>query len=970
MKKNFKNLVIAFALLLISGFTFGQTAPNLGIASDFVLFTTVGAVSNTGISQITGNVGTNNGAVTGFGNVNGVMTYTGDALSSQCATDLLIAYGELNSETPTFFPSNSLGGGSTLVSGVYFINEATTLNGLLSLDAGGDPNAVFIFQIEGPLSTGANSKVELVNGALACNVFWKVEGLVDMASGTSMKGTIIANNAAINMNTGDTLEGRALSIAGAVTLDGVMAYTPVGCGSPTLTGPMGPDLVSALCYTIFSSDGPVTNAGITYVTGDVGTNVGLTSGFDPLLVTGAIHPIPDGSTAAAAADLLNGYTYVNTLAEDIELLYPAQFGNNLVLTPHTYLMNGAVTFTDTVYLNAMGNPDAVFVIKTYGAFATSTYSKVLLTNGTKPENVYWLVNGEVTINDYSIFNGTIICNNGAMNLNTGTTINGRALTTTGAIETAAITAIMPPGCITTSSPEIITQPLNQIVCDGDEATFSVIATGTDLTYQWRIGSVDLVDGGNISGATTNTLTINPVSLTDVALDYNIVVSGSLLPDAISNDVSLDLGEAPIITIQPTDQSSCVGSPVSFTVTATGTDLTYQWRIGLVDLVDGGTISGATTNTLTIDPVSLTDFALDYNVVVSGLCLPDAISNDVALDLGEAPMITVQPTDKLSCVGSPVSFTVTATGTDLTYQWRIGLVDLVDAGTISGATTNTLTIDPVSLTDIALDYNVVVSGTCLPDAISNNVSLDLGEAPITTVQPTDQSACVGSPVSFTVTATGTDLTYQWRIGLVDLVDGGTISGATTNTLTIDPASLTDIANNYNVVVSGLCLPDAISNDVSLDLGEAPIITVQPTDQSACVGSPVSFNVTATGTDLTYQWRLGLVDLVDGGTISGATTNTLTIDPVSLTDIANNYNVVVSGTCLPDAISNDVALDLGEAPMITVQPTDKLSCVGSPVSFTVTATGTDLTYQWRIGLVDLVDGGTISGATTNTLTIDPV
>ena len=63
-----------------------------------------------------------------------------------------------------------------------------------------------------------------------------------MASGTTMRGTIIANNAAINMNTGDTLEGRALSTTGAVTVDGVLAYTPIGCGSPVLTGPTAPML--------------------------------------------------------------------------------------------------------------------------------------------------------------------------------------------------------------------------------------------------------------------------------------------------------------------------------------------------------------------------------------------------------------------------------------------------------------------------------------------------------------------------------------------------------------------------------------------------------------------------------------------------------------------------------------------------------------------------------------------------------
>jgi hypothetical protein len=421
--------------------------PNLGTAADFVLFTTDGAVSNSGISQLTGNVGTNNGSSTAFGNVNGVM-HDGDGASAQCAADLLIAYNQLDTTTATFFPAALLGNGDTLIAGVYSITEAATLNSDLTLNAQGNSNAIFIFQISGPLSTSADSKIKLINGALACNVFWKIEGLVSMASGTTMRGTIIANNSAIEMNTGDTLEGRALSTAGAITVDGVLAYIPIGCGSLTLTGPMAPALASTECYAIFSSDGPVTNAGITNVTGDVGTNVGLTTGFDSLLVTGDIHPIPDSSTAACAADLLIVYNYLNLLPSDIELLHPEQFGNNLVLTPHTYLMNGAVTFTDTLYLNALGNVNSVFLIQINGALSTSTYSKVLLINGTQAKNVYWKVDGAVEINDYSVFNGTIV-SAGAIDLKTGVSLNGRAHTIVGALTTAAITAIMPTSCIAT-----------------------------------------------------------------------------------------------------------------------------------------------------------------------------------------------------------------------------------------------------------------------------------------------------------------------------------------------------------------------------------------------------------------------------------------------------------------------------------------------------------------------------------------
>ena len=447
--KNNLLLTIAVAFLLFPKANFAQ-APTLGTAANFVLFSANGAVTNTGTTRLTGNVGTNSGSSTGFGNVDGVM-HDGDGASAQASTDLLAAYHQLNTATPTGHPSPLLGNSQTLTAGVYAIASAATLTLDLILDAQGNANAVFVFQINGSLSTNAFSKIVLTNGALACNVFWKVEGLVSMATGTAMKGTIIANNAAIKMYSGDTIEGRALTTNGAITVNGLLAYTPIGCGSATLTGPAAPNLGTTACYTIFSSDGAVSNSGVTHVTGDVGTNTGLTTGFDTAYVNGTVHPIPDASTAQCAADLHVVYTYLNSLPYDIQLLYPAQFGNNLVLTPHTYWLNAATVFTDTVFLNAEGNADAVFVFKINGALSTSTYSTVQLINGAQAKNVYWKIDGAVGINNYSVFCGTLVVNNGALGaLNTGVILNGRALTTTGALNCTAITATQPTNCNTTT----------------------------------------------------------------------------------------------------------------------------------------------------------------------------------------------------------------------------------------------------------------------------------------------------------------------------------------------------------------------------------------------------------------------------------------------------------------------------------------------------------------------------------------
>ena len=113
MKKSLLHIVTLTCLLLSTQTLFAQ-APTLGRAANFVLFTRTGAVTNTGTSQLTGDVGTNAGSSTGFGNVNGNM-HDNDGASGGASADLLIAYNQLNSAIPTYFPAPLLGNGQAFI---------------------------------------------------------------------------------------------------------------------------------------------------------------------------------------------------------------------------------------------------------------------------------------------------------------------------------------------------------------------------------------------------------------------------------------------------------------------------------------------------------------------------------------------------------------------------------------------------------------------------------------------------------------------------------------------------------------------------------------------------------------------------------------------------------------------------------------------------------------------------------------
>ncbi|MDP1725239.1 MAG: ice-binding family protein [Bacteroidota bacterium] len=720
-----------------------------------------------------------------------------------------------------------------------------------------------------------------------------------------------------------------------------------------------PNLGRDTSFVLFTSGGAFHCTGASYVTGDIGTFVGAYTGFPPGTLVGTAH-IADSTAFYAKADLGVAYDYMSGLTCDTVI--GVTMGNGQVLTPRVYCIGAAATINGNLILNGMGNPNSVFIIKIDGALATSVGAHVVLTNSAAYCNVYWQVNGLFHLTDSSVFMGNII-GNGAISMDTATTFYGRGLTRAGAINIATVTATKPSGC-NNCAPNITTAPVNQSACLGGSVSFTVVATGTALTYQWRKGTV------NILGATNATLTINPVTLANAATNYNVVITGSCLPASTSSNYSLTINAAPVIVTAPVNISVCSGNSTGFSVGATGTGLTYQWRKGTVNLTNTANISGATSAALTINPATITDVASNYNVVITGACTPAVTSSNVSLALNATPAITTAPINQTVCTGSTADFTVAASGTALVYQWRKGTVNLTNTGNITGALSATLTINPTTTTDVAGNYNVVITGACTPAVTSSNVSLSLNAAPTITTVPVNQTFCTGTSTGFAVIASGTGLTYQWRKGTVNLTNTGNITGALSASLTINPATVSDVASNYNVVITGTCTPAVTSSNVSLTLNAAPTITTVSVSQTVCTGTSAGFAVVASGTALTYQWRKGTLNLINTGNITGALSASLTINPATISDAASDYNVVISGTCTPVSTSSNVSLTINTAPAITIAPVNQTACAGSTATFNVSASGSGLTYQWRKGTVNLTNTGNISGATTASLIINPV
>ena len=209
---------------------------NLGTTESFAVLAGAG-VTNTGPSIISGDLGAcPTPAITGFppGTVINGTIHAADAVCLQAQSDLVIAYNDAAGRAPTTtYPGVQDLGGLTLTPGVYQAT-AFAITGTLTLDAQGDPGAVWIFQAGSTLITAVNSSVMVINGGQPCNVFWQVGSSATLGVGSTFVGTILALTS-ITANTNATVQGRLLARNGAVTLDSNTVTRPVCAPLPTTT---------------------------------------------------------------------------------------------------------------------------------------------------------------------------------------------------------------------------------------------------------------------------------------------------------------------------------------------------------------------------------------------------------------------------------------------------------------------------------------------------------------------------------------------------------------------------------------------------------------------------------------------------------------------------------------------------------------------------------------------------------------
>ena len=499
---------------------------------------------------------------------------------------------------------------------------------------------------------------------------------------------------------------------------------------------------------------------------------------------------------------------------------------------------------------------------------------------------------------------------------------------------------------------LASQPQSVETCSGHPASFSVSVTGLlPIRFQWRRDGIDIV------GTTNQTLTIPSVVPADASTNYTVVCTNSI-NSVTSAPASLVLAAALIITSQPQNATSRYGEPatfVSFVSTNASQPVSYQWYKNFFpENLTGIPISGANGTQFTIPVVKPTNEA--YYYLVASNCSGLATSQVASLKVTYAPVVIAsQPQNAQAVPGSTASFTVSATGDLVVYQWY------KNNAAIPGATNATLTLSNLALTDSGL-YHVVAANPS-PSLVSSSNAALLVAVPAYVLVPFTNR--------WKYNQAGTDLGTAWKDLNYD--DSGWPTGRGVFAYEANNAVVQALTN------TALWLTNPAANHIityyfrtTFNLTNDPGLVTLTTSNLIDDGCVVFLNgVEACRIRLNSDVPVGYDTLA-----ANATEGVFDVTNLPSTLLVPGTNVLAVEVHQTSPTSVDVVFGLSarvdpliptSSPQITSQPQSVAGEEQKPATFTVGYVGDALRFQWykwnpNTGMAD-----PISHADQRTLTI---
>jgi len=882
----------------------------LGTAQNFAVLG-ASTVTNTGATAIVGDVGVSPGsAITGFppGVVTGGALHAGDAVASQAHTDLVTAFGVLAGEVSP--PANDLTGqdlgGLTLAPGVYHFDTSAQLTGILTLDAQGDPNARFDFLIGTTLVTASDSAVKLINGAQFDNVYFQVGSSATLGTGTAFEGNILADQS-ITLTTGATmLEGRALALVGAVTMDTnqISAAAAEADVSVTKTAAAGPVLAgNTLAYTI-----TVLNAGP-----DGAQNVALSD-----LVPANTTFVSDTQTSGPAFDLTN----------------PAVGGTGTITgTIGTLALGASASFT-VVVLVSPSTPDGTTITNTADVTAATADPNLANNSATVTTSVATLADvsvtktaaaGPVLAGDTLAYTITV-ANAGPSDAQTV------ALTDLVPANTTFVSDAQTSGPVfNLTNPAVggtgtITGTIGTLAL-GASASFNVVVLVSPSTPN----GATITNTADVTAATadpnlannTATVTTSVATLADVSVTKTTAAGPVLAGDTLTYTITVaNAGPSDAQTVTMTDlvpvnttfvsDTQTSGPAFNLTNPAAGGTGTITGMIGtlalgasasftVVVLVSPSTPSGATiTNTAD---------------VAAATADPNLANNSATVTTSVATQADVSVTKTTAAgpvfAGNTVAYTITVANAGPSDAQTVALTDLVPANTtfVSDAQTSGAVFN---LTNPAVGGTGTITGTintlALGASASFNVVVRVSPSTLlsgaTITNTADVTAATADPNLANNTATVTiSVATLADVSLTKTTAAGPVLAGNTVAYTITVANagpsdaqtvvLTDLVPADTTFVSDAQTSGPAFNLISPAAGGTG--TISGTIGTLALGASASFTVVVRVSPTTP----------DGATITNtADVTAATTDP----NLANNTATVTTNVVAPLPLASPTVTDL--------------------------------------------------------------
>ena len=516
---------------------------------------------------------------------------------------------------------------------------------------------------------------------------------------------------------------------------------------------------------------------------------------------------------------------------------------------------------------------------------------------------------------------------------------------------------------------ISTQPSNCSGFVGDIATFTIVAAGDNLSYQWQVFKDGAWTNCSINdGAKTNTLSFE-IKANANGNKYHCIVTDGYGNTVTSSEVTLTAKLNLAITSEPGDFSGRVGSTATFTVGAEGDGLTYQWQV----LKDGEWTNcsindGAKTATLSFE-IKATANGNKYHCIVMDSRENTLTTKEVTLTAILPITITKQPVDFSGQAGDTAVFSVTANGDGLKYQWQTFKSGAWSNCSVNdGAKTNTLSLEAKSTRNGTI-YRCVITDANNNTVNTNEVTMTVITPLAITTQPTDFKGGIGDTATFTVKATGDGLKYQWQNNKNGTWTNCSINdGAKTNKLTLEVKESRN-GTTYRCVITDARKNTVTTNIVTLTVNIPLEIVTQPVNFAGEENSTAEFTVTAKGVGLKYQWQVYKSGSWTNCSVNdGAKTNKLTI-AATASRHGLKYRCVITDANKKTVTTNSVTLSVLIPLEIVTQPVNYSGAEGSSAVFTVKANGVGLKYQWQVYKSGAWSNCSVNdGAKTNKLTLE--